>query len=100
MQNNNVYGVNMTARFLSAAAFRPAQKDMQSIDSEEGEKIISRLRNCHRSEEDKEHGWHWVFNIFYVLLGEVSPPVHMCVGETGVSCEKLEKINKKTVRSH
>lgn len=83
------------------AAFRPNSKDVQSIDSEEGEKIISHLRYCHCSEEDKELKWHWISYIFYILSHKViayscteTLPVHMCVGETGTWCEVWEKINK------
>ncbi len=71
---------------------------MLSIDSEEGEKIISRLRYCHCSEEDKEGEWHWIFNIFYILSGEEIAKsctkiltIHMCVGETGTWCQSWRK---------
>lgn len=98
-QNNNIFDVNMTARFLSGL-LSDQLKDVQSIDSEEGEKIISHPRYCHCSEGegDKEHGWHRVFNIFYILSDEgraesctkhcpPPPPPSMCVGVGVCGCD-------------
>lgn len=72
-------------------------KDMQSIDSEEGEEIISRLRYRHCSEEDKELLMillHWMFNIFGIRLRD-SPALKFspttCVAETSTCYKSFRK---------
>lgn len=75
--------------------------DMQSIDSEEGEKIISCLCYCRRSEEDEEHERHQT-NIFLSFIGwsdrlvlhrKNSPGPYVC-GRNRYLLWKFEKINK------
>lgn len=77
-------------------------KDMQSMYSEEGEEIISRLRYRQCSEEDKELLTillHWMFNIFGIRLRDSPTPkfsLSTCVWQSQVHALKVSE-NKRNL---